>query len=184
MTAYRAGIVPQGYGNFRAAPSLRRTLARRPHAVHRVCTAAANHDDERETEREQVILVALAVLSSCPIHEEAHVPVNHRDRDQHDYGDPEGRHPRQSADEQSERPQELSGDREHRERNRNAELARHEPDRSRKTVPAVPAQHLLSAMRKHDDSECDASEQWRYLVTGGHQAAHQGVDRGPGAGMA
>src|SRR6267378_3514806 len=62
------------------------------------CTCAANHQEGRSRQHEEVVLIALSLLCSSPVHKEAELTMNHRDGHDHVAKDSQG----SNASEQSE----------------------------------------------------------------------------------
>src|SRR6266536_1110381 len=118
--------------------------------------AAANHQEDRVSDHEQVVLVAFPFLRSHPVHKEPVREMDHQDRHHHVAEDAEGRDPRQQPDDQAQSAKEFRGDREERKRRRNMHTTCERPHRSAKTMASEPAQHLLRTVSEEDYPENQA----------------------------
>ncbi len=60
------------------------------HAIDRQGSAAFHHYYDATGDGQQMVLIALALLHSIPIHKESYVDMHHENRDQHVDSDAEG----------------------------------------------------------------------------------------------
>ena len=97
---------------------------RRDHAIKRKGTRAANHQERRNGQRQQVIFESFALLCATPVHEEPEAAVHHGDRDHHIYSDSEGGDPCEESQDQPQTAKELGGNREVGERRGNVQVTR------------------------------------------------------------
>src|SRR6266576_1527194 len=120
-----------------------------PHqsAVQRPGTGTNNNQGDRDARRKQVIFESLAFLVAVPVHKETVWP-NCNDSHEHHARDAEGRNARQEPDREAKRTEELGGNRQHTKPLGNSRV-REVLHGSAKAMAAKPAEHLLSAVRKH-----------------------------------
>src|SRR5262245_35613420 len=94
-TDAESGALRRSYCAYSAEASVATGTPARQEDVERPEAGPAQDQRQRDTEREEVELEALALLGAVPVHEEAMLRVAREHRNDHHARDPEGRHPRQ-----------------------------------------------------------------------------------------
>src|SRR5258708_5640701 len=129
------------------------TRAGRQQSVRRSCSGAANHQERRNRQREQVVLITLAFLCSGPVHKEAELTMHHHDSHDHVHKDSKGRYAGERSEDQAQSAEKLRRNRQKREHHRNVHDSGKEAHRAAESVSAEPSEHLLGAVREKDQSE-------------------------------
>src|SRR5690349_1220462 len=115
--------------------------------VERVAACGGPAEREADADDQEIELVT-AVRG-----EEAVLPVDDGDRVQHHDRDPERREWGQQAEREANPAEEFRASREHRHRERRTEALAEEPCGSARAAAAEPAEQLLGAVRRHDDTD-------------------------------
>src|ERR1700688_4378268 len=125
-----------------------------------------NHQKTSNRKHEQVILDALALLCSRPVHKEAELMMNHGDGHHHIAEDTQCCNSGQESKNEAEAAKELRSNREKRERRRNVQDTGEKAHSPCEAVSAKPTQHLLGAMCKENQSEHEAKNSCRTVIVG------------------
>src|ERR1043165_3955243 len=157
----------------RTAEPPRSPAARGQRPIEREPPAALDEQHRDETEREQVVLEALAPLGAGPVHEESLGTMYGGDRADHHGADPERGEARREAHDEEDRREELDEHDADGERRRQPHLLREEAERAGEAVASEPAEDLLRAVREHHDRERGARERAGPLVGGRERATEQ-----------
>src|ERR1700733_93639 len=152
-----------------------RTLCRRcQHPVDGNGSGAANHQKSRNRKHEQVILEALALLCSGPVHKEAEPIMNHRYGHNHIEEDSQCGNSGQEPKNQAEAAKEFRSKRQKREQHRNVHDVGKKAHSPAEAGPAEPAQHLLGAMCEENYPEHEAKHCGRTVIVGRNQFTKHG----------
>jgi hypothetical protein len=111
------------------------------------------HNGKSYSEGQKVILKAFALLIAVPVYKKPKVAVDGEDRNQHIAGDTKSRHATKEADYQADAAEKFGANGEEGERCGDVHALRESTHRGGKSKATEPAENLLSAMRKKNDTE-------------------------------
>ena len=123
-----------------------------------------HHYDERESERQQVILDTMTLLVAKPVDEKTELPVNLEHGDEHRNRNAERGDAAQESDDQAEAAKELRGDGEVGEWRGDAEMIVKCADSGFQARTAEPTQKFLRAVGEEGDSQ-DYSRNSKYPIS-------------------
>jgi hypothetical protein len=114
-------------------------------SIHGSCTCTANHQNDRHRQRQEVELKTFSLLSPHPVHEEAKLVMDHRDRYEHVAKDSKRGNAGEQAEDETQSPEEFRGNSQKCEWGRNVHHAGEEAHCAGESVSTEPSEHLLGA---------------------------------------
>src|SRR5258708_5227007 len=109
---------------------LDRDVGRRQQAIHGNCSCAANHQNGRSRQQEEVVLITFPFLCSRPVHPEAEVTMNHSNGHDHVAKDSKRRNSGEHSKDQTQSAEELRSDGQKCEYSRDVQHSREEIGRA------------------------------------------------------
>src|SRR5579872_3259991 len=125
----------------------------RQEAIDGSCTCSANHQKDRNRQRQKVELKAFSLLRPRPVHKEAELVMDHCDRYEHVAKDSKRGNAGKQAEDETQSPEKFRGNGQKCERGRDVHHAGEEAHCAGESVSTEPSEHLLGAVSEEDNPQ-------------------------------